>query len=213
MTYFKYPRTPHLPYSLTKTTDDKVLSSDEHFYAFDSVVVTEKMDGENTTVYSDGKCHARSIDSKHAEYHSWLLNYVQNWYYKLKPNQRICGEYLYAEHSIKYEKLMSYFYGFSFWETATCMDWQTTFTEFNELLIYSVPVLYLGKYNTEKINNLFNAVVKNGGEGIVVRNAGSFHYDDFGMNVAKAVRPNHVQTSKHWSQQQIKQNKLEMCNG
>ena len=46
----KYPRTYHLPYSKGYTSDDKVLTSDNQFQTMD-VVVTEKMDGENTTIY------------------------------------------------------------------------------------------------------------------------------------------------------------------
>lgn len=34
----KYPRTYHLPYSLTVTDDDKRLSSDDHFKSMDKVV-------------------------------------------------------------------------------------------------------------------------------------------------------------------------------
>lgn len=67
-TKVKYPRTFHLPYSLTLTDDDKRLESDGHFKLFDEVVVTEKMDGENTTVYQDGRIHARSLDG---DSHPW----------------------------------------------------------------------------------------------------------------------------------------------
>lgn len=58
----KYPRTYHLPYSPSKTDDDKTLSSDAHFADMEEVVVTIKMDGENCTVYNDGSIHARSLD-------------------------------------------------------------------------------------------------------------------------------------------------------
>jgi len=53
-TYVKYPRTYHLPYSLTISDDDKRLESDEMFENMDQVYCTIKMDGENTTIYSDG---------------------------------------------------------------------------------------------------------------------------------------------------------------
>ena len=39
--FIKYPRTPHLPWSLGRTSDDKVLSSVSHFLG-ENVVVTEK---------------------------------------------------------------------------------------------------------------------------------------------------------------------------
>jgi hypothetical protein len=36
-------------------------------------------------------------------------------------------------------------------------------------------------------------------EGIVVRNAGLFHNDDFKENVMKWVRYGHVKTDEHWT--------------
>ena len=61
MERIKYPRTPHLPYSMSKTDDDKTLPDDSQFEDM-NVVVTIKMDGENTTIYPDGYVHARSLD-------------------------------------------------------------------------------------------------------------------------------------------------------
>ena len=55
MERIKYPRTYHLPYSQSKT-DDKTLSNDDQFKGME-VVVTIKMDGENTTIYPDGYIH------------------------------------------------------------------------------------------------------------------------------------------------------------
>ncbi|MGC5412734.1 RNA ligase family protein, partial [Streptomyces sp. DT225] len=56
-----YPRTPHLPWSPGATSDD-VRMTDLAALAGTEVVVTEKLDGENTTLYADG-LHARSLDS------------------------------------------------------------------------------------------------------------------------------------------------------
>ena len=55
----KYPITYHLPFSLGRTSDDKTLCDTDHFVGME-VVVTEKYDGENSSVYSDG-FHARFI--------------------------------------------------------------------------------------------------------------------------------------------------------
>lgn len=206
--YVKYPRTPHLPFSESYTNDDKLLPTDSHFYNFDEVVVTTKMDGENTTVYWNGKCHARSIDSQHKEYHSWLMNYIQFWYYNLPIGSHICGEYMFAKHSIFYEDLPSYFLGFSFWIGDCCVDWDTTVGIFQDLNIVSVPVLYKGKYDQHKIITLAKEVIADGQEGIVVRNASCFHRNDFDKNVAKYVRKNHVQTDQHWTSKFIMSNRL-----
>ena len=59
--YVKYPRTYHLPWSIG-TSDDKTLKEDKQFLG-KRVIVSIKMDGENTSIYND-KMHARSIDSE-----------------------------------------------------------------------------------------------------------------------------------------------------
>lgn len=199
MTYYKYPRTPHMPYSHSKTDDDKTLESDSHFYDMDAVIVTEKMDGENTSVYNNGKCHARSIDSRHETYHSILLNQIQTWCHILPEGFRVCGEYLYVKHAIHYMDLQSYFYGFSVWNGPKCLDWNNTIKILNELEVTPVPILYMGLYDREKIEDIFMKAEQDGKEGIVIRNAAGFHIHDFGKNVAKCVRKNHVQTNVHWT--------------
>ena len=47
--YTKYPRTMHLPFSEGVTSDDKMIKSLDAFQNC-RVIVTEKMDGENTTI-------------------------------------------------------------------------------------------------------------------------------------------------------------------
>jgi hypothetical protein len=61
--HVRYPRTPHLPWSPGATPDD-VRAGDLSGLLGREVVVTEKPDGENTTLYADG-VHARSLDSAH----------------------------------------------------------------------------------------------------------------------------------------------------
>ncbi len=206
MEIYKYPRTPHLPFSEGFTDDDKVLKTVEHFKG-KRIVITEKMDGENTTIYPTFY-HARSLDSKHKSYHSWLLNYLPLIQYQIPEGFHICGEYLYAKHSIKYEDLLSYFYGFSVWDENICLNWEDTLIFFNRLGIVPVPQLYIGIFNEELIKRIAKQVVNRGGEGIVIRLEDEFRYEDFSKSMAKYVRKNHVQTEKHWSLQNIEVNKL-----
>lgn len=203
---YKYPRTYHLPFSKGYTSDDKVLKNDSHLIGKE-VIITEKMDGENTSIYNDG-FHARSIDSLHKPYHSWLINYIQNFMYYLPNNYRICGEYLFAKHSIGYENLPTYFMVFSVWNNEKCLSWEETEEFCKKLNIETVPILYKGIYDTKTVKQLAEETVKRGGEGIVVRLASSYNYNDFDKSVAKYVRKNHVQTDKHWSHGEVKQNNL-----
>lgn len=59
----KYPRIPHLPWSQGRSEDDIALDSIEPLERLEEVVVTEKLDDENTTRYHD-YLHARSLISR-----------------------------------------------------------------------------------------------------------------------------------------------------
>lgn len=194
---YKYPRTPHLPFSQGATDDDKILTSTEHFWGKE-VIVTEKMDGENTTIYND-HCHARSTDSKHKGYHSWLLSTIPMFQHQIPDGWRICGEYLYAKHSIGYDNLPSYFMVFSIWtEENKCLSWDDMTDICSDMGLEVVPFVYRGIYDDATIKKLAEETVKRGGEGIVVRLVDGFKYEDFSTSIAKYVRKNHVQTDSSW---------------
>jgi len=90
------------------------------------VVVTEKMDGENTTLYSDG-LHARSVDSRHHPSRAWIKAFHAQWRHLIPEGWRLCGENLFAQHSIHYERLPSYFMLFSIWDEHNhCLSWNET---------------------------------------------------------------------------------------
>jgi len=64
-----------------------------------------------------------------------------------------------------------------------------------------VPELYVGPWDQEKIEIVRLMDLSKFGyerEGFVVRIHGQFHFDGFGLNVAKWVRSGHVQTGEHW---------------
>jgi hypothetical protein len=194
-TKLKYPRTFHLPWTSALTSDDKILNNTNHFVG-KRVVVTEKMDGENTT-FSKEYIHARSLDSGNHPSRNWVKNFWNQIKFDIPDNFRVCGENMYAEHSIRYEDLDAYFLGFSLWINETCLSWDDTLYWFELLGITSVPVLYTGIWNEHLIKKLHQP----GTEGYVVRLEESFSYSDFKNSVAKYVRSGHVQTNKHWSKE------------
>lgn len=202
----KYPRTAHLPWSASITRDDLILHSLAEF-AGKRVIVTEKMDGEGTTMYRDA-IHARSLkDIKHES-----ADRVKQFWSELRHNipegWRVCGENVYAQHSIHYSDLPCYFLGFSIWNEAnTALSWDDTLEWFELLGIASVPLLYDGTFDEQLIRRLWTPE-KTQMEGYVVRIAGSIKYEEFGRKVGKFVRPNHVQTSKDWKRRLIVANGL-----
>jgi len=204
-TRFKYPRTPHLPWSPGATKDDvRCLSAD--IFTDKKVVITEKMDGENSSLYRD-HTHARSIDSRHHFSRDWLKRLHATIAHEIPNGWRICGENLYARHSIAYESLTSYFYGFSIWnENNICLSWAETMEWFDILGLDTPAVLYRGIWDEELVKSI-DVDVKTV-EGYVVRLEDEFHYSCFKGNVAKWVRAGHVQTDTHWMHAEIEPNGL-----
>lgn len=200
----KYPRTFHLPWSPGRTDDDKTLKATSHLEGKE-VVITEKMDGENTTLYCHGS-HARSLDSPHHVSRDWIKQKHSEFAHDIPPGWRVCGENLYAKHSIAYEDLPSYFMVFSIWnEKNIALSWDDT-VEWSKMLgLKTVPVIWRGEWDEKAVR----ALVHGDTEGYVVRNVDRFHYDDFKDNVAKFVRSDHIQPDdKHWRSQQVVPNKL-----
>lgn len=175
------------------------------------VVVTEKMDGENTTIYRN-HTHARSTSSAHHPSRGWVKALQGRLSYHIPEGWRICGENLFARHSISYQELDSYFLCYSIWtEENICLDWDTTL-EWCELLeIVPVPVLWSGIYDEKAIKASWKPQKgEQESEGYVIRLFDSFAYEDFGKCVAKYVRANHVQSDSHWMFEEVVPNKLKV---
>jgi hypothetical protein len=162
------------------------------------VVVTEKMDGENTTLYRDG-LHARSLDGRPHPSQNWVRGLQGMIGYQIPVGHRICGENLYAKHSIGYTQLPDYFLAFSWWEGEVCISWDETVDRCTKIGLLTVPLIWKGVL--EPGMRFDEPVGLCGGlqEGYVIRLADQFHINEFKNSVAKWVRANHVQTDQHWS--------------
>lgn len=201
----KYPRTVHLPWSPGFSSDDIHLDSTQNFHGKE-VIITEKMDGENTTMYSD-YIHARSIDGRHHPSRDWVKKLQAQLAPDLPKDWRFCGENMYAEHSIAYQNLESYFYLFAIFDAEnTCLSWDEI-SEWAELLGVPTPkLLYRGLWNEDLVRAI--QIQDKLCEGYVVRLAQAFSFSDFARSTAKWVRKGHVQTDTHWMHTSIRKNKL-----
>lgn len=187
--YHKHPSIPHLPWSGKTTPDDDVLTSIEHFNGQD-IVVTVKMDGEQTSMYND-YIHARAVDCRPHISQTWVKNLYGQIRHEIPDNWRICGENTYAKHNIHYSNLESYFYLFAVWnEENVCLEWEET-EEWAKLLgLKIVPILYRGKWDPEVVEHLYTPKYNDDDcEGYVVRLASKFKYQDFFYSIAKYVSP------------------------
>lgn len=195
--YVKYPRTHHLPWSPGLTDDDRLMDS---LAAFEGkrVVVTRKQDGENTTLYRD-YIHARSLDGRSHPSRDWVKQFWSTVAGDIPEGWRICGENLFAKHSIAYDDLPSYFMGFSVWdERNRCLPWDDTMEWFTLLGIVPVPVLHDGVFDEKTVKGLWKPGDEARHEGYVLRVADGFAYGEFRRKVGKFVRAGHVMTTPHW---------------
>jgi hypothetical protein len=209
MKRYKFPRTPHLPISLSRTDDDKSLRDYSLFENMREVIVTEKMDGESFTAYSDGYTHARSIDSRHHESRSIAKQKASEICQLLPKGWRISCENLYARHSIGYENLKGYLYLLAVWDSANiCLSYDEMRLWAIDLDLPMPDLLYRGEFSSNILLDISKKLDYTKVEGFVIRNADEFHFHDYGWNVAKFVRANHVQTDEHWMNGPVTKNLL-----
>jgi hypothetical protein len=217
----KYPRTFHLPWSAGRTSDDRTMDDPDEAFGDPTappgacgaeVVVTEKLDGECTTMYRD-YLHARGLDYAPHPSRDRVRALHGSIAHEIPDGWRLCGENVYAVHSIAYDALPAHFLLFSIWNDRNeCLSWDETVTWAQLLNLHTVPVLYRGLWSEVAMRVLDGWPVKSlcGGdrEGYVVRLADSFHYRAFRRSVAKFVRKDHVQTDEHWKSRAVVANRL-----
>lgn len=220
----KYNRTFHLPYSKGATNDDKIAPSIDSLIGVE-IVITEKMDGSNTSLEAEG-CYARTHAGAptHPSFDG-LKALHATIKYKLPDNMQFFGEWCFALHSIAYNELPGYFMMFNIREILNVREltyndiiwysWDDVELWAAELEVPTVPVLFKGVVASEKdlkelIESFMEQPSRCGGirEGVVVRVARQFNESEFSQCVLKYVRANHVQTSEHWKDQAIVKNKL-----
>jgi len=168
------------------------------------IVITEKLDGENTCIKSNG-VYARSHLSPTRN--PWAGNMWQIWEnigHEL-GDLEVFGENLYGVHSIEYPKLSYHFFVFAIRDGDTWYAWDDV-VFFAELMdLPTVPVIERGHFSPTEIETIIAHHITYGSafgattEGVVLRNAMSFDSNHFKFNVLKYVRANHVKTDQHWT--------------
>ena len=213
----KYGRTYHFPFSPGTTSDDRI----NHTYwqdiqQFETLLHTEKLDGENNCLNSRGvfaRSHAAPTTSP------WTKQLRERWElmkYDL-GDLEFFGENLYAVHSIKYKRLEEYYYVFAVRVKDKWLSWEEV--KFCAAL-FDLPVVpELGTDHVsglteeglrEKILSFAGEESKFGSldpfteekctrEGVVSRNIEEYPVSAFQHNVFKYVRKGHVKTTEHWT--------------
>lgn len=211
----KYPRTYHLPWSPGVGKDDRTMADANACFSGRDVVVTAKMDGENCTLYRDG-LHARSLEYDPHPSRNWVKALHARIAHEIPENWRICGENLYAKHSIHYKRLSAQFQAFSIWDGLRCLAWDETVAYADVLGLHTVPKLWRGIWDSHTPRRLqvmgekLTAEGLDGDEceGYVIRLADEFAYGAFRQSAAKYVRAGHVTSHGHWMRQQVVPNEI-----
>lgn len=209
----KYPRTYHLPWSPGGTSDDRKMESLAGFEG-EEVVVTVKMDGEQTSMYKDG-FHARSLDTPAHPSRDWVWAIQRQLAHDIPERWRFCWENLFARHSIHYKHLKAFLQLISIWdEKNACLSWDETLIWAEILKVETVPVLWRGIWDEARIRAIDQKEFRGDPcEGYVVRVARGFSYREFRDVVGKYVRKDHVHTHGHWMREVVVRNELHKGEG
>lgn len=200
----KYGRTYHLPFSPGATSDDKILHEWQDLLACPDLVLTEKLDGENTCLKREGvfaRSHAAPTRSP------WAANVRELWQRLRRDlgDWQIFGENLYGIHSIEYERLQHHFFVFAVRLQGHWLAWDQVVEIAEMLELPTAPVRERGVFTEKSLQAAIQEGLDWGSawggacEGFVLRNAEGFPAEDFYKNVLKYVRANHVQTDEHWT--------------
>ncbi len=213
----KYGRTYHYPFSPGTTSDDRINDRYwEDMQEIETLVHTEKLDGENNCLNRNGvfaRSHAAPTVSP------WTQQIRQRW--QLMKNDlgdlELFGENLYAIHSIEYQRLETHYFVFAI----RCLD---MWLSWDEVKFYAsafdlpvVPELATLRINGYTESGLRDEIIHMAQEpsvfgsfdvqtqtacsreGVVTRNTGEYPVAEFAHNVFKYVRRGHVKTDEHWT--------------
>lgn len=124
----EFPRTVHLPWRANATRDDLIASEEECRIIFESpnVQVTEKVDGANVGMALGpvirNRNHVLRKGYNARTPAKMQFSSIWNWYYEhekcfeklegLIGRASVYGEWLYARHSVEYDKLPDFFLAF-----------------------------------------------------------------------------------------------------
>ena len=205
---YKYPKTFHWPSSPGLSNDDRMHTSTDQWDGLE-VVVTEKMDGEGTTMARDF-IHARSLEFCPHPSRTFIKAIWAQVANDIPLGFRVIGENVTAIHSIEYFDLSSYFFIFNIWEGHKCLSWDDTAEYAGLLNLPTVPVLYRGLWKDGLVDDLASTLNFERQEGLVFRPTRSFTLKEFPTLMAKWVRKGHVQTDEHWMSQPVRFNGLKI---
>lgn len=159
----KYPRTPHLVGSRLQPGDEDLSQIPFSAIKGKHLVVEEKIDGANTAVSfgGDGELLLQSrghyLTGGYRERHynlmkQWANVHKDAFYAVLGTRYIMYGEWMYAKHTVFYDRLPHYFLEFDVFdrEKKIFLDTYSRRELLRDLPVASVPVLAEGKFQSRE---------------------------------------------------------------
>jgi hypothetical protein len=212
--FFKFPRTPHLAWlGEANPRDDKVLDPHEtEAFLRTQLVVEEKVDGANIGIAFDASgspivwnrgtlLKARAHPQFEPLWH-WLTTHQKKLAASLGERLILFGEWCFAVHSVRYDRLPDWFLAFDVYENAAGRFWDMGRRNalIQSLGLFSVPALGSGKYYLSQLKSLLSSTQSQFAnaqiEGLYPRS----EMDGWLLKRAKLVHPEFEQSiDKHWT--------------
>lgn len=220
--FFRFPPTPHLAWlGAGRPRNDKVLSdSDVRTLLHGDVFVEEKMDGANLgfSVDTVGELRAQNrgtyldLDALHGQWKTlrrWLASKRAILADALYPNLMLFGDWCYAVHTVRYNRLPDWFLAFDVYDREGGEFWSVARRNglVRGLDLSLVPELGAGHFTVDSLKPLLSRSQYSDGppEGLYVRKERA----NLLVARAKVVSPLFIGTIKeHWSKRRIETNML-----
>lgn len=220
--FFRFPHTPHIAWlGSGQPRDDKVLlPQDARELLSQEVTVEEKVDGANLGFSLDEHLTLRvqnrgsylSKDHCHPQFKTlwrWLQTREQALADALFPDLMLFGEWCYAVHSVRYNRLPDWFLAFDVYDRSQGQFLSTARRDdiIDRLGLAKVPVLAQRTFKLSELTHLLeqSQLGDAPAEGLYVRR----DEGDWLAARAKLVRPEFVQAiEEHWSRRSIEVNEL-----
>lgn len=217
----KFVKTPHIFDIGGGTKDDKLLNKEEYDTFFkEEVTICEKVDGaqmgfsidENYKIVVQNRSHY--VNSKtHSQFKildKWIFDHSDSLYQILDEDTILFGEWLYAKHSVPYDKLPNYFLAFDLYSKSNKIFYNRKILEerLEGTNIIPVRVMYRGLLKNRK--QLLNMIQEESEyadhrvEGIYLK----IYEGDFVKSRCKLVRDDFICGNEHWNKGIIEKNKL-----
>jgi len=219
----KFPRTRHVVNLGAATRDDLIMAEGEQKkYLNNPIYVEEKVDGANLGIsIHNNQIHLQNrshyITSKyHEQFKSidkWLYQHSQDLWTVLEPDRHILyGEWMYACHSIPYERLPGYFIAFDLYDQYEGKFWSRRRLE-EVLSTTQIPIVPLMEHKTFKTAAELKALVQRQSQFHDGRVEGAYcrimdDKNEWLAGRAKIVRTDFLAGNEHWTRGGIRPNQL-----